>query len=85
MWEQGKMNGDGIYQWIDGRKYNGQYKLGQKHGNGEFTFADGRVYKGTWEEDEKVGKGVFKDKSGRVIVEGTWDGGSFVTVDMLNS
>ena len=42
------MDGYGVYTWLDGRKYEGQYKKDKKHGNGVYTWADGRKYDGQW-------------------------------------
>ncbi len=42
------MEGVGIYQWSDGRKYEGEYKEDKKHGYGIYQWADGRVYMGYW-------------------------------------
>ena len=43
-----KMEGKGIFSWIDGRKYVGEYKNDLKHGIGTFTWPDGRCYHGEW-------------------------------------
>jgi len=40
------MEGQGIFTWVDGRKYEGDYLDDKKHGYGKFTWPDGRVYKG---------------------------------------
>lgn len=42
------MDGYGIFTWVDGRKYEGQYKGDKKHGKGVFTWPDGRKYDGNW-------------------------------------
>lgn len=42
------MHGKGIYQWKDGRKYEGEYEYDKKHGYGVYIWADGRQYQGGW-------------------------------------
>ena len=42
------MDGYGIYQWRDGRRYEGNYQKDKKHGHGIYTWADGRQYNGDW-------------------------------------
>lgn len=32
-----------MFTWLDGRKYEGEYKDDKKHGYGEFKWPDGRV------------------------------------------
>ena len=36
------MNGKGIYKWIDGKMYEGEYINDKKHGYGVFTWQDGK-------------------------------------------
>lgn len=38
------MNGLGVYEWPDGKKYEGAYENDMKHGFGKFTFSDGKIY-----------------------------------------
>lgn len=40
------MHGTGVYQWRDGRKYEGEYRFDKKHGQGSYTWADGKMYIG---------------------------------------
>ena len=42
------MHGKGIYNWPDGRKYDGQFVNDKREGFGLFTWADGRKYEGHW-------------------------------------
>jgi hypothetical protein len=42
------MHGKGIFTWIDGRKYVGDYKNDKKHGHGVFHWPDKRKYEGFW-------------------------------------
>lgn len=40
------MDGDGIFIWADGRKYEGEYKEDLKQGLGKFDWLDERSYFG---------------------------------------
>lgn len=45
-WENDKQHGDGIENWPDNARYDGQYSEGKKHGRGTLNFADGSRYEG---------------------------------------
>jgi hypothetical protein len=47
-WKDGKMNGNGKYEWDDGRYYSGEYLNDKKHGFGEYKWISGKVYIGLW-------------------------------------
>ena len=42
------MQGFGVTEWGDGRKYEGFYNKDLKHGYGIYTFEDGSLYAGTF-------------------------------------
>jgi hypothetical protein len=42
------MHGHGVFQWEDGRKYEGEYYDDKKQGKGTLTWTDGRKYDGGW-------------------------------------
>ena len=42
------MEGYGVFEWPDGRKYEGEYKYDLKEGHGTFYWPDGRKYTGAW-------------------------------------
>jgi len=42
------MHGKGVFTWLDGRKYEGEYYDDKKHGKGTFTWPDGKKYQGDW-------------------------------------
>ena len=55
------MHGSGLYQWSDGRRYQGEYKMDKKDGHayvqfflldgfGVYMWADGRAHYGMWKE-----------------------------------
>lgn len=39
---QGEREGTGVYCFLNGDVYDGQWKKGKKHGYGEYTYKDGR-------------------------------------------
>lgn len=43
-----KLEGKGIFTWLDGRKYEGEYVDDKKEGQGIFYWPDGRKYEGFW-------------------------------------
>ena len=49
----------GIYEWNDGRRYDGDWKNNQMHGKGVFTWDNGKRYEGEYKDDKKNGYGVF--------------------------
>ena len=38
-----------MFEWPDGRKYEGNYVDDKKEGHGTFHWPDGRKYDGQWE------------------------------------
>jgi hypothetical protein len=40
------MEGRGVFEWPDGRKYEGEYRDDKKEGKGIFYWPDGRMYDG---------------------------------------
>jgi len=61
-------HGDGIFQWVDGRRYEGQWDMNRMHGHGKYTFADGRKYEGQYKNGEKSGIGTYAWPDGRIYV-----------------
>ena len=68
----GQKDGYGIYRWIDGSIYEGEYKDDLRHGKGRFLWANGESYEGDYLNDERTGKGVYN-----------WPDGSFYEGDFL--
>ena len=42
------MQGNGVFTWTDGRRYEGEYFEDKKHGHGIFYWPDNRNYNGSW-------------------------------------
>ena len=57
------MNGNGIYTYPDGSKYEGDWEDNKKHGKGIYYYNNelwkGDKYEGDWENDNQHGKGIY--------------------------
>ena len=42
------IDGEGYYQWANGRAFTGGWKNNKMHGSGMFTWQDGRSYEGDY-------------------------------------
>mmetsp|Transcript_13946 Transcript_13946/g.21744 ORF Transcript_13946/g.21744 Transcript_13946/m.21744 type:complete len:103 (+) Transcript_13946:955-1263(+) len=71
------MQGEGLYKWPDGRKYQGAFSNDKKHGFGTYTYSDGRVYKGLWQNGKQHGEGIFISPEGKSR-RGEWKEGKRV-------
>ncbi len=69
----GEKHGFGIYRWIDGSVYEGEYSDDLRHGKGRFLWANGESYDGIYFKDDRTGKGVYH-----------WPDGSFYRGDFLS-
>ena len=67
----------GVYQWQDGRRYEGFYKDDKKHGYGLYTWSDQKKYAGFWHGGKQHGVGVFISKDNKVKY-GVWEDGKKV-------
>lgn len=52
--DNGEMNGTGVFKWYDGKIYRGQFKNGELHGNGTITYPNGQIVKGQWHHGENL-------------------------------
>ena len=48
-----KINGNGIYYYECGDKYEGNWKNGKREGNGICYYGNGDVYNGEWKNSKK--------------------------------
>jgi hypothetical protein len=46
----------GIFEWPDGRRYEGMWKEGKQHGKGVLYEKDGSQKVGEWIEGKQVGR-----------------------------
>ena len=58
------MHGNGVFTWVDGRRYEGEYVEDKKEGFGRFVWPDGREYVGSWKNGKQHGSGKYIDKRG---------------------
>lgn len=58
-----KMEGFGVMQWTDGRRYRGFWKEDMKHGYGIQANADGSSVSGTFIDNKLFGFGIYASKS----------------------
>ena len=49
----------GLYTWLDGRRYEGDWLDNNMHGKGIYTWKDGRKYEGEYINDKKHGHGIY--------------------------
>ena len=57
-------NGNGIYIFKSGAKYDGKFKNGRIYEYGTLYFRDGRIYTGEWSNQRRTGKGRLKYPDG---------------------
>lgn len=64
-------DGEGIYHFKGGARYDGEWQKGLKHGRGKFTYPDGSTYCGHWKKNMKHGFGKYTYENGDYF-EGNW-------------
>jgi len=64
-------NGQGLYIWQNGERYEGGWRSGKFEGRGSYTWADGSKYSGNWQGGKRNGSGTFYSPSG-VAKTGVW-------------
>jgi hypothetical protein len=69
------MNGEGKFEWPDGRKYEGGYKNDKKEGHGIFSWPDGRKFDGNWKNGRQDGEGKFYNPKNKKWKIGIWKEG----------
>ena len=73
------MNGEGVFNWPDKRKYTGQYKEDKKHGYGIFEWSDGRKYRGDWKNGKQNGEGELFQPAEKIWKKGIWADGKRIS------
>jgi hypothetical protein len=48
------MEGRGIFTYVNGDEYNGQWVNGKMHGRGKFVWSNGEVFDGDWANDVMI-------------------------------
>jgi len=70
-------NGQGVYKWTDGDKYDGGWKDGKFQGKGTYFYSNGSKFLGMYKQGKKHGEGVYIDAKGKHF-EGFWELGKRV-------
>jgi hypothetical protein len=70
-------NGDGIFGYANGSKYEGKFKDGKPHGSGTFKDVNGDVYVGLFRNGLRSGQGTLYLTDGSKQI-GIWKEGGFV-------
>ena len=75
--ETKNFHGFGIYTFLSGEKYKGEFKDGEFHGQGTLTFSNGEKYIGEFKNSKFHGQGTktFSDGSKK---QGKWENGKFI-------
>lgn len=71
---KGKLAGQGVETYPDGRKYVGEFKESDYNGQGTLTFADGTSYVGEFKDGRRNGQGTYTFTSGAKYIGGFKDG-----------
>lgn len=72
--QNGELEGRGLYSDRKGHRYAGDWRAGKKHGFGRYTYPGGAVYEGQFADDEKHGYGVYRWPDG-LEYRGNWRDG----------
>lgn len=59
-WKNGRIEGRGVFMWVNGDRFEGEWKNDLQNGQGTFASSDGSVYYGGWKNGLKDGDGVFR-------------------------
>ena len=66
--------GFGKYTYLDGEKYEGDWRNGKYHGQGTYTSKDGEKFVGEWKDGRENGQGKRTFPDGRKYI-GEFKGG----------
>lgn len=69
-------NGEGVFVYDDGSKYEGHFERGGRNGFGQHWFANGERYEGTWKDNEMHGTGTKFLVTGKKL-SGVWHMGEY--------
>lgn len=54
-WEEDQRTGHGVYYWIDGQVYIGEFVNGERTGYGVMHFTDSSIYEGQFKQGLREG------------------------------
>ena len=55
-YRDGKIDGRGVYKWVDGGSYEGEFKGGMKHSRGVYVSVTGDTYTGEYKKERNMEK-----------------------------
>ena len=67
-------HGKGVYTYVSGNVYQGDFKNGHRQGSGILTYANGEKYDGSFDKDKKHGIGEYRCANG-IIHKGSFANG----------
>jgi len=70
-------NGEGVFAYSDGSKYEGQFRAGKLDGQGSWFFPDGKKYVGSFKNNLPHGKGTVYANGKET--SGVWKAGEYVS------
>ena len=82
--ERGAAHGHGVFEWVSGARYEGQWKDHKKHGHGVLESADGNRSEGGFKEDRFHGR-VFRTTASGVEITMLWENGKRVSTEPVPS
>lgn len=81
--EQGEKHGQGLYRWMNGRTYVGEWYENQMDGQGVESWSNGSKYQGQFKANKRHGQGTFTWFDGRQYIGKTENRRIFVLL-LLN-
>ena len=67
------MTGFGVFEWIDGRSYGGDWNQNTMNGFGMYQWPNDSMFTGFYKDDQKHGYGEYEWKDGKY--QGYWNEG----------
>ncbi len=81
-WNNNLKDGEsGIYYFLNGDRYEGDYSLDRREGYGTYFWASGDRYVGQWFNDKRNGFGVLYDSNNKEKMKGTWKNDELVSTE----
>lgn len=74
-WHADHFNGQGVYIFAMGERFEGELSNGKKHGKGIYYYLNGNIYRGDWANDKKNGQGEYIYNTTGESYEGEWKDG----------
>merc|ERR1712185_388796 len=71
-------DGEGVFEYPDGSKYQGNWRHDKRHGDGVYWYPNGDIYSGEWRFGTKHGRGTFIHAESNARLVGTYADGKFV-------